>query len=104
MMTDNSQDELAIQRFIEYIQIKTVQPEPDYDSALKFLKTYAQELGLEYQAIKLDQDRHAAVLTVYHFSFKILEKKLYPYILVVITIVDREINITQFTYRCGTSF
>jgi hypothetical protein len=57
-------NEVAIQRFVEYIQIKTVQPEPDYENALKFLKNYAQELGLEYQAITIDDERQAAVLTV----------------------------------------
>jgi hypothetical protein len=55
---------VAIQRFVEYIQIKTVQPEPDYKNALKFLKHYAHELGLEYRTITIDDDRHAAVLTV----------------------------------------
>ena len=56
--------ELAIQRFIEYIQIKTVQPEPDYDSAFKFLAKYAQELNLEFKKIQLDESRYAVVLTV----------------------------------------
>ncbi|CAF0814633.1 unnamed protein product [Rotaria sp. Silwood1] len=63
MNDNNNQNELAIQRFVEYIQIKTVQPEPDYDSAFKFLKNYAQELGLEYCLIKIDEGRQAAVLT-----------------------------------------
>jgi aminoacylase len=63
-------NEVAVQRFVEYIQIKTVQPEPDYKNALKFLKNYAQELGLEYQTIIIDDDREAAVLTVNnHFDF-----------------------------------
>jgi hypothetical protein len=59
-------NELAIQRFVEYIQIKTVQPEPDYDGALKFLEAYANELHLEYSVITIDEERHAAVLTVSH--------------------------------------
>ncbi len=63
-MSEKTSNELAIQRFVEYIQIKTVQPEPDYKNALKFLKNYAQELGLDYRAIVIDDDRHAAVLTV----------------------------------------
>jgi aminoacylase len=58
------QDELAIKRFVEYIQIKTVQPQPDYERALQFLKQYAQELDLEYSVITIDHDRYAAVLTV----------------------------------------
>jgi len=63
-MTETSENDLAIQRFVEYIQIKTVQPEPDYNSALQFLKNYAQELGLEYRVITTDENRQAAVLTV----------------------------------------
>ncbi|CAF1037061.1 unnamed protein product [Adineta ricciae] len=62
-MSDKKDDQVAIQRFVEYIQVKTVQPEPDYDGALKFLKNYAQELGLEYRVITLDESRHVAVLT-----------------------------------------
>ena len=58
------QNDLAIQRFVEYVQIKTVQPEPDYDGAFDYLKRYAQELNLEYSSIQTDTDRYAAVLTV----------------------------------------
>jgi aminoacylase len=60
----NNQNELAVQRFVEYIQIKTVQPQPDYEGAFQFLKKYAQELDLEYITIILDEDRQAALLTV----------------------------------------
>jgi aminoacylase len=60
----NNQNELAVQRFVEYIQIKTVQPQPDYEGAFQFLKKYAQELDLEYITITLDQDRQAALLNV----------------------------------------
>lgn len=61
-------DQIAVQRFVEYIQIKTVQPEPDYKSALEFLKKYAEELGLDYQTISTDKDRQAAVLTVNNYN------------------------------------
>jgi hypothetical protein len=37
-MDNTNQNELAIQRFVKYIQIKIVQPEPDYDGAFEFLK------------------------------------------------------------------
>lgn len=68
-MSEKNSSELAIQRFIEYVQIKTVQPDPDYKSALKFLKNYAEELGLEYKILTLDEDRQAAVLTVNRIIF-----------------------------------
>ncbi|CAF1486610.1 unnamed protein product [Adineta steineri] len=62
-MNDKDQKQLAIQHFVEYIQIKTVQPQPDYDKAFEFLKKYAQELDLEYSLITIDEDRQAAILT-----------------------------------------
>lgn len=74
-MTSHEQNDVAIQRFIEYIQIKTVQPKPDYDSAFIFLKAYAQELGLEYQTIRLDEELQAAVLTV--SNFYVLQQDFY---------------------------
>lgn len=64
MTEKNDDDQLAVQRFVEYIQVKTVQPEPDYEGAMIFLKKYAQELGLDYTVIVIDEGRQAAVLTV----------------------------------------
>lgn len=93
-MSDQKKDAIAIQRFVEYIQIKTVQPEPDYKSALEFLKNYAQELGLEFQTIAAEPDRHAAVLTVNKFHERY---SISLYILVEI-IVDTTIDCTQFPY------
>ncbi|KAJ2526536.1 adenylate cyclase, partial [Coemansia sp. RSA 1933] len=40
----------SVQRFIEYLRIKTVQPTPDYASCQKFLERQAAEIGLECQA------------------------------------------------------
>ena len=64
MKNNKAEDELAIQHFIEYIRIKTVQPEPDYNKAFEFLKSYATELHLEYSTITIDEERYAAFLTV----------------------------------------
>jgi aminoacylase len=63
-MENKNYNDLAIQRFVEYIQIKTVQPEPDYNRAFQFLNKYAQELDLKYSVITIDNDRQAAILTV----------------------------------------
>jgi len=63
-MENKNHNDLAIQRFVEYIQIKTVQPEPDYNRAFQFLNKYAQELDLKYSVIIIDNDRQAAILTV----------------------------------------
>ncbi|KAJ2255603.1 adenylate cyclase [Coemansia sp. RSA 455] len=40
----------SVQRFIEYLRIKTVQPTPDYSTCTKFLQQQALELGLKFQA------------------------------------------------------
>ncbi|CAD5227064.1 unnamed protein product [Bursaphelenchus xylophilus] len=48
-------EELAIQRFQQYLQINTEQPTPDYEKCTKFLLGYAKELGLEtwtYECVK----------------------------------------------------
>lgn len=63
-MEDKKFNQLAIEHFVEYIQIKTVQPQPDYKRAFEFLNKYADELNLDYSVIKIDDDRQAAILTV----------------------------------------
>lgn len=50
-MDDKKSQQNAIQRFREYIRIKTVHPNPDYDEVIKFLKAYAMELDLPVQEI-----------------------------------------------------
>lgn len=64
--------DVAIERFVQYIQIKTVQPEPDYPSAMKFFAKYAEELGLEFRTIETDRDRHAALLSVSVVVFRLI--------------------------------
>lgn len=43
----NLDKDLSVKRFQEYLRIKTVHPEPDYESAVKFLVSYGRELDLE---------------------------------------------------------
>ncbi|CAF0840138.1 unnamed protein product [Adineta ricciae] len=62
-MNVERENQVAIERFVQYIQIKTVQPKPDYQSAFEFLKNYAEELDLEYTLVTTGEDRQAAVLT-----------------------------------------
>ncbi|CAF1048005.1 unnamed protein product [Didymodactylos carnosus] len=59
----NANDELAVQHFVDYLRIKTVQPLPDYEKAFEFLQSYAMELDLNYQKIQVGIDRHVAILT-----------------------------------------
>ena len=45
---------IATTKLIEYLRIKTVHPEPDYSSAVKFLKAYAEEIGVDsYKEIEV---------------------------------------------------
>ena len=39
--------------FREYLRIKSVQPDPDYDSCLVFLRKQAKRLGLEHHTTEL---------------------------------------------------
>uniref|UniRef100_A0AAR2KEG5 Peptidase M20 dimerisation domain-containing protein n=1 Tax=Pygocentrus nattereri TaxID=42514 RepID=A0AAR2KEG5_PYGNA len=43
----------AVSVFREYIRLKTVHPEPDYDGALKFLGRISEELGLPMKKIEV---------------------------------------------------
>jgi aminoacylase len=45
---------IAVNKLIEYLRIKTVHPEPDYASAIKFIKEYAFEIGFDsYKEIEV---------------------------------------------------
>ena len=39
--------------FREYLRIKSVQPDPDYDSCLVFLRKQAERLGLEHHTTEM---------------------------------------------------
>ncbi|KAJ2719270.1 adenylate cyclase [Coemansia sp. Benny D115] len=54
---------LPVQRFIEYLRIKTVQPTPDYESCTAFLKQQAEELGLAFSAHSYVAGKPVVVLT-----------------------------------------
>ena len=40
-------EDILVTRFREYIRINTMQPNPDYEGADKFIKNYGDELGLK---------------------------------------------------------
>ncbi|XP_005089280.1 aminoacylase-1 [Aplysia californica] len=42
----------AVSRFREYLRINTMQPTPDYDAALAYLKKQADEIGLEFRVLE----------------------------------------------------
>ncbi|KAL7985983.1 hypothetical protein Chor_011149 [Crotalus horridus] len=53
----------SVTLFREYLRIKTVQPQPDYDTAIKFLERIASELGLQCLKVEVCPDRVITILT-----------------------------------------
>jgi aminoacylase len=56
---------MAVDRFREYLRIKTVQPEPDYQSAIGFIERQAHEIGLTYKCIEVAKGYPVAILSWY---------------------------------------
>ena len=46
-------DQLAIDNFRKYLQIKTVHPAPDYEGCVEFLLKLADELGMTHKVIEV---------------------------------------------------
>merc|ERR1712071_45256 len=59
----SADESVAIERFLAYLRCKTVQPKPDYDSAVKFLTAYADELGLPCKIYYPVEGKPVVVLT-----------------------------------------
>ncbi|XP_063147990.1 aminoacylase-1 [Candoia aspera] len=56
-------EEPPVTLFREYLRIKTVQPQPDYDTAVKFLERIASELGLQCLKVEVCPGRVITILT-----------------------------------------
>ena len=56
-------EHIAVTRFREYLRIKTVQPSPDYKASTRFFKSYAAELGLDFDVIEIVAGKPIVVLT-----------------------------------------
>ena len=48
-----TEEDPAVTLFRQYLRIKSVQPDPDYDSCLVFLRNQAQRLGLEHHTTEM---------------------------------------------------
>jgi len=46
------QENPAVTRFREYLRINTMQPNPDYDAALVYIKKQADDMGLEFRRLE----------------------------------------------------
>ena len=48
-----TEEDPAVTLFRQYLRIKSVQPDPDYESCLVFLRNQAQRLGLEHHTTEM---------------------------------------------------
>uniref|UniRef100_A0A4W4E1K6 Peptidase M20 dimerisation domain-containing protein n=1 Tax=Electrophorus electricus TaxID=8005 RepID=A0A4W4E1K6_ELEEL len=53
----------SVSLFREYLRLKTVHPEPDYDAALTFLSRMSVELGLPMKKVEVCSGRVVAIIT-----------------------------------------
>jgi aminoacylase len=64
-VTRNSDnDTIAVQNFQEYLRIKTVYPNPDYESCNAFLERLAKDVGLDFQSIECVKGKPIAIMTM----------------------------------------
>lgn len=65
MANDGKKETPAVTRFREYLRINTMQPKPDYDAAIAYLKIQAEEIGLEFQVLETGvENRPVALMTL----------------------------------------
>uniref|UniRef100_A0A671SSI1 N-acyl-aliphatic-L-amino acid amidohydrolase n=1 Tax=Sinocyclocheilus anshuiensis TaxID=1608454 RepID=A0A671SSI1_9TELE len=53
----------SVTLFREYLRLKTVHPEPDYDAAVRFLERIAEELALPMKKVEVCPGRVVAIIT-----------------------------------------
>ncbi|OLY84192.1 Aminoacylase-1 [Smittium mucronatum] len=53
----------CITRFREYLQVNTMQPNPDYAGCEKYLKKQAEEIGLEFKSLELVPGKPTIIMT-----------------------------------------
>uniref|UniRef100_A0A6I8PNG7 N-acyl-aliphatic-L-amino acid amidohydrolase n=1 Tax=Ornithorhynchus anatinus TaxID=9258 RepID=A0A6I8PNG7_ORNAN len=57
------QEHPSVTLFRQYLRIRTVQPDPDYDAAIQFLEKMAGELELQCQKVEVAPGRVVTILT-----------------------------------------
>ncbi|KAF9168677.1 adenylate cyclase [Actinomortierella ambigua] len=65
-MAPNSANETehpAVTRFRDYLRIKTVQPNPDYDTCTKFLIQQAEEIGMPWKVVETVPGKPTVIMT-----------------------------------------
>uniref|UniRef100_A0A8C6PGC7 Aminoacylase 1 n=1 Tax=Nothobranchius furzeri TaxID=105023 RepID=A0A8C6PGC7_NOTFU len=59
----NPQNHPSVSLFRDYLRLRTVHPEPDYDAALRFLDRIAEELDLPIKKIEVCPGRVVSIMT-----------------------------------------
>ncbi|KAF3965700.1 hypothetical protein CMV_010133 [Castanea mollissima] len=59
---EQQQQDTPITRFQRYLQINTAHPNPDYSSAISFLKTQAEALNLQVQTLHFTPNKDKPIL------------------------------------------
>lgn len=62
-MAKNQEEDPAVTLFRDYLRIKSVQPDPDYDSCLVFLKKQAERLELKYHITEMVKGKPIFIMT-----------------------------------------
>ncbi|XP_054794595.1 uncharacterized protein LOC129300097 isoform X2 [Prosopis cineraria] len=57
------EQDTPVTRFQQYLRIKTAHPEPDYSSAVSFLVSQAQSIGLQYRTIEFSPGKPLLLLS-----------------------------------------
>lgn len=55
-------EELAVDKFRKYLRINTMQPNPDYVTAMSFLREYAAELTLPFEEVEVHPGHPVGVM------------------------------------------
>jgi aminoacylase len=64
MMNLSTEDRRLVNKFREYIRIKTVHPKPDYATAVEFLLDYMRSLHLDARVVTLDNGLSVVIATM----------------------------------------
>ncbi|KAL4036290.1 hypothetical protein IC575_005018 [Cucumis melo] len=62
---DESDQDSPVSRFQRYLRIKTAHPDPDYASAVAFLRSQAQEIGLHTEVLEFGPGKPLLLVTWY---------------------------------------
>ncbi|KAF9380398.1 adenylate cyclase [Podila verticillata] len=62
-MTSSTAEHPAVTRFREYLRIKTMQPNPDYEGSTAFLINQANEIGMPYKVVECVKGKPTVIMT-----------------------------------------